>query len=761
MIDSFESMLDTADCILHSIPSFNSLFSVDTGNFFVVHQNIRSFRCNIDNFILFIRNLNVLPDVIILTETFFCETDFHDIPGYQSHHSYRTDKRGGGVSVFVKSCFISSIVNEKSMVVDSAEICTVDISITPSLKIKFIGFYRPPSSDIREFCRKLTAILSDFSTSDILLLGGDANINLFNNNSQINFYTDLMHSYGCFPYISLPTRVSDSCTSLIDHFWGNILDPIQSGVFDNDITDHRTIFMFIPLKTKNDSVFHKKFRDHSNLCLDKLASEMKSFCETFHVFDDLPVGLRTHIFFESFWDIYDKNCPIRTKVYPTNILKKPWLDADIIELSKIKQRLFRSYKLGTTSFNSYSSFKNQLTSIIKRCKKNYYCEKFEKAKGDVRKTWSHIGELMGCKKKRDISEIDYNNTSITSNHDMAQIFFNYFDSVPSDLRDNMPNSLTDPLSYLGPPLCKSFEFVVSDANEISKIIESLKDKSCKLDCIPVFIYKHLNNFISDTICNLFNSSVLEGIFPDILKQAKVTPIYKSGSSKLINSYRPISILSTLSKIFEKLMCKRFNNFLETNNILCKQQFGFRSNSSTSDAIVEFLDLCYGALDVKKCFMSVFLDLSKAFDTLDHNILMSKLSHIGIEGSSYRWFLSYLLDREQQVSIGLATSSIKKIKYGVPQGSVLSPILFLVYINDMYKSSDKLNFVHFADDSTVFCEGSDATELGNIFNAELQNVDKWLISNKLSLNLLKTKYMIFSHKVIPDNLVVKIIISLEQ
>ena len=239
---------------------------------------------------------------------------------------------------------------------------------------------------------------------------------------------------------------------------------------------------------------------------------------------------------------------------------------------------------------------------------------------------------------------------------------------------------------------------------------------------------------------IFNTSISTGIVPDKLKIAKVIPIYKKDSPELFSNYRPVSVLPCFSKILERLVFNPCMNYLDTHDILNKKQFRFRYNHSTYMAIFELVDKISMAVENNETTVGIFLDLSKAFDTIDHNILSYKLEYYAFRGNILKWFTDYLYNRKQYVLYNSCKSNHKNILCGVPQGSILGPLLFILYVNDITNTSNVLEFVLFADDTTITYSHSDVMSKFDMINSELQEVTNWFKANKLSVNASKTNYM---------------------
>ena len=344
-----------------------------------------------------------------------------------------------------------------------------------------------------------------------------------------------------------------------------------------------------------------------------------------------------------------------------------------------------------------------------------------------------------------------NKKEIFDKNCIANSFNDYFVNIGSNLAAKIPSSEKHFSDYLQ----QTNKILVNEEltmEEFESAFNSIKkNKACGFDEINLNVIKSSFNELVVPIFHIFKLSLKTGCFPDKLKIAKITPLFKSGETDLLNHYRPISVLPVFSKILERIMYNRVYKHISDNSLLYEKQFGFQKECSTEHAILQLTKEIYESFDKKQFTLGVFLDLSKAFDTVNPDILLNKLTSFGIRGSYIDWFKSYLYNRQQYIYYDNKKLKIKTVTCGVPQGSILGPLLFLIYVNDLQHVSKIIKPIMFADDTNFFYSNKNIKLLFKPLNEELKRIQLWFNINKLSLNITKTKYSFFHSSACQDRI----------
>ena len=455
-----------------------------------------------------------------------------------------------------------------------------------------------------------------------------------------------------------------------------------------------------------------------------------------------------------------ETCFPMIRVSRKRLKDRPWITVGLKSSINKSHRLYRTTLQDSCHHmkSKYKRYKAILRNCLKVAEQNYYCQLFDDTKQSAYNLWKNLGPVINPnrkKRQRMINKMCFDGEYVTVDQDIANQMNMHFCEIGEKLQDAIPNLGYDYKRYL--PIRVENTFFLSPTN-IDEILNEIKKlnpkKSCGPDNIGAKVIKLCPKIFAENLSIIYNKTIEIGKYPMALKVANIIALFKKGDKYQPNNYRPISLLSCFNKIFEKLLCKRLVKFLEVNKILFKYQYGFRKLYSTTLALIEFADSIIKFLDEGQYCMSIFVDLTKAFDTVDHEILLDKLDRFGIRGHANDFFRSYLSDRQQYTVINGVNSALKNITCGVPQGSVLGPLFFAIYINDIYNAVGQ-NYVRlFADDTALFMHHPDVNTLTLDIISKFNELNRWCVSNKLTINASKTNFILFHtvNKPIPHNFV---------
>ena len=718
----------------------------------ILMLNIRSCKKNFDQFVAKFYNYINAFSCIIFTETWLSEErdKIFDIHGFYCCNLYR-NHYGGGIKVYLKNNIKSSVLKSFTFCTKLFEILTIEL-IFCGCKFLLMSIYHPPSScSIKnvEFVDLFTTQLHDLIQLNLpLIIAGDFNLNLLNPNN--NFYIDMfvnnLLEHNMRPLITRPTKVNleNPITrfSVIDQIWvTGDLKSTKSCVVPIDITDHFPVCAIVSdnlAELTSTLVKRRFFTARAKEIFRVLLSNVYVLVNT----EDMNLAYKKY--HEQIFQIYDIAFPVVLR--PIKLKQSaPWMSPRLKQCIRKKSKLYKQYLRGNISKADYTGFKNRVTNVIRRSKALYYAKKFLENAKDPKMMWSTINGILNRSGNPVLKEVT-NNGLVLRGVALVNYANDYFVNIAATISADLPGSVV--FTCLSPPVLASCFFHPTDTNEVITVIKNLKNKGSKvLDIHPSIIKCNIILF-SRHFEVLYNLSLVKSVFPSLLKIARVNPGFKTGEHNVIDNYRPISSLPIFSKIFERLTLTRMESFISRENILTSSQFGFRKGCSTTQAVVKLISYVVRAYHEKAYSACFFLDLRKAFDTVTHDLLIKKLDHYGFRGHCSDYIKSYYQYRKQYVHVDGFSSSTKIIRYGVPQGSILGPLCFSLYINDM-PLAVKEEVILFADDAVFVLVCDSLVGLYRRIRELFLDLAAYLNMNKLVPNSRKSKLMIFKSRPTPE------------
>lgn len=673
-------------------------------------------------------------DVVILTETFLydLETKFYNLPQYNSFHNTRNDRDGGGISVFVHSTIEFQLLHKETTLENEFVII-----YSKQLNLSLICVYKPPHTYTNDFLSILDKIISRYKNSIVV---GDFNLNLLNESDPIvSNYNSILQMNGLNVINKLSktfaTRIQGNSSTIIDHILSSFDNGFHIFYGDTCLSDHKYFFIKFVLSKKSTYFTYDKITIDNDKIIEFILDNQNLYIDDFEAFyDTLRHSIAT----------YSKKTIVTIK---TCSYRKPWFNNELKKLANYRDKFYKLHKKYPNNnffLSSLKEAKGVFQSRIVYYKKLYYTRQFEQNLSQPKILWRIINQILrnSASPKADSVELKIKDILTCDPVIVANRFVEFFSNIGTEItKDYPPNFRYREPILVTPTTLQSLSY--TNEEEIGNIITNLDlNTSAGHDQISATHVKKLKNIITPLLTKVINKWIDKKRVPASMKIARITPIFKGGDKCLVENYRPISVLPIFSKIFERVILSRIVDHLDTHKIIHKHQYGFCKAKSTVSATLNLFQNVYGYLEGHKTTACMFLDLIKAFDCVDHNILLRKIALYGFSVNIVSLIESYLTNRVQFIKISNFNSEKVSIKCGVPQGSILGPVLFLIYINDIFTLNLYGKIQLFADDIAITYGCNNSTELKFQMESDLQEITGCLYNSKLKLNSSKSCFIIF-------------------
>ena len=691
----------------------------------------------------------IKPDVLAITETWLTKDTMDNCVSIEGYDLVRRDKPGNfigaqGVGIYVKEGL--SATPRPDLEHPDLMITGVQLNFSNRKPIVVVVVYRHPKTPVSFFDKIEGVFASQDLAQSRTVITGDFNIDYENasENANVMRLNDIANAYGFQQTIKLPTRITEESETCIDLTFTNA-PAFTSGVGIVSIADHLMNYIILG---KSNIPHHHRFiysRNFKKVNEQNLIEDLKKVpWHMIECFEDIEDSW--HAWKCLFNNVVNEHAPLRKFRAPKK-QKIPWYDAKIDDLKAVRDQYHRRATMGNLAEDwlMYRNTRNKVTALVREAKRQYYTDMIHENKGDSKATWKILKSLLPKCSSSGITSLEINGKLVTDFKDISNLFNKFFTNIGSKLAASISNVKIDPMDYVKkcfPSQRCVFKFKSVTEYEVLKLIKGLPNgKATGIDNYQVKLIKLSAPEISKSLTYLFNFSLSQGKFPSDWKLARISPIFKKGPKTDPGNYRPVSILPVISKFMERIVFNQFYTYLNENKLLRVEQSGFRKRHSCQSSLHRLHEQLYKELNEGKVVGLIALDLRKAFDTVNHRIMLKKMKYYGVSDIEHTWFKSYLENRFQVCSVFSNISEPERITCGVPQGSILGPLMFLLYVNDMPACFEKCHVNLYADDTAFYVADSNIRTVNTILQDELQLAYKWLCCNKLSLHTGKTNSIV--------------------
>ena len=713
----------------------------------IAYINVRSLLPKIEQIqhLLYEKEIHLLG----VGETWLDDTILNSDIAIDGYTIVRVDRNrhGGGVLFFV-----NDKVSHREVKFSPSEVENVWITINVHKEQYLIGnMYRPPSSDSNYFDKMLDLLEQASNEAENVILLGDLN---YDYKTDMNPIFLIESMFEMKQLVMSPTRITNTSSMLIDIILSNVSDKhFNTEVLPIGMSDHFPVVTVLRSQDKAQAV-HKtvQFRDYKNFVnndfLNELFAKLENIQTTETTQENDPEKL-WQTFKLRFLEVSNKHAPVKTMRLKNRYC--PWMNKAVIDLMYKRDYIHRKAIRDQcpVMWDEYKTLRNKVTSLIKENKRKYFENELCKNSSNAKQFWKTVNKLTGkCVYESAPKELS------------ANAFNEYFSNIGHNVvKENVQSSAIQEVKWKNPPCVHSFKFSSADDTDVRKYIKSLGSDSSNdvigFDAKLLFISIDV---ITPIITKIINATFLHAKLPNDWKFSRVTPVYKGkGAKNDMNNYRPISVIGHVAKIVEKVVQKQLLWYLLSNDLIVNDQSAYRPMHNTQTALHRVVDSWIDNVNDSLLTGVCFLDIRKCFDTIDHDVLKEKLGFYGVKNSEYKWFCEYLNGRAQVVKHNNTLSNKSDITIGVPQGSVLGPILFTLFVNDITQYSETGICNLYADDTIAYCQGNTVQEVQEKLQLCVSKLSEWYSNNKLSVNTNKCEVMLIAsrNRVISDHLDIRI------